>query len=199
MKTLLALFLCCHAYAAEAPLKKMVIIGDSITEGYGIKRELAYPQLLQQKLDKEKLGWRVINSGISGSTSASAVSRIAWHLKQRPDLIVLALGGNDGLRGSDVKAMEENLNKAVESAKRTGVKIVLAGIKVPPNYGAAYTSAFEAVFPRVAQKNGVPFIPYLLDHVGGDKNLNLDDGIHPNEKGHAIIAETVFKALRSYL
>ena len=199
MKTLLALFLCCHAYAAEAPLKKMVIVGDSITEGYGIKRELAYPQLLQQKLDKEKLGWRVINSGISGSTSASAVSRIAWHLKQRPDLIVLALGGNDGLRGSDVKAMEENLNKAVESAKRTGVKIVLAGIKVPPNYGAAYTSAFEAVFPRVAQKNGVPFIPYLLDHVGGDKNLNLDDGIHPNEKGHAIIAETVFKALRSYL
>lgn len=199
MKILLSLLICWQAQAADTPPKKMVIIGDSITEGFGIKREMAYPQLLQQRLDKEKLRWRVINSGISGSTSASAVSRIAWHLKQKPDLIVLALGGNDGLRGSDVKAMEENLNKAIELAKRAGVKIVLAGMKVPPNYGAAYSASFEAVFSRVARKNSVPLIPFLLEHVGGDKNLNLEDGIHPNEKGHAIIADTVFKALRSYL
>lgn len=199
MKTLLAFLICWQTHALETQTKKLVIIGDSITEGFGVKRELAYPNLLQQKLDKEHRHWRVINSGISGSTSASAASRVAWHLKQKPNLIVLALGGNDGLRGSDVKAMEENLNKGVDAAKRAGVKIILAGIKVPPNYGAAYASSFEAVFPRVAQKNGVPLIPFLLEHVGGNKDLNLEDGIHPNEKGHAVIAETVYKAVRSFL
>lgn len=187
------------AFALDAHAKKLVVIGDSITEGFGVKRELAYPSVLQQKIEKAHKNWRVINSGISGSTSASALSRVTWHLKQKPDLIVLALGANDGLRGSDVKAMEENLNKAVEAAKKAGVKVILAGIKVPPNYGAAYASAFEAVFPRVAQKNDVPLIPFLLEKVGGDQSLNLEDGIHPNEKGHAIIAETVYQAIRKFL
>jgi acyl-CoA thioesterase-1 len=188
-----------RVFALDAHAKKLVVIGDSITEGFGVKRDLAYPSVLQKKIEHAHKNWRVINSGISGSTSASALSRVTWHLKQKPDLIVLALGANDGLRGSDVKAMEENLNKAVEAAKKAGVKVILAGIKVPPNYGAAYASAFEAVFPRVAQKNDVPLIPFLLDKVGGDQSLNLEDGIHPNEKGHAIIAETVYQAIRKYL
>ncbi len=188
-----------NIFAADAKAKKLVIIGDSITEGYGVRREFAYPNLVQQKIDKAKKNWRVINSGISGSTSASASSRVTWHLKQKPDLMILALGANDGLRGSDVKAMEANLNAGVELGKKAGVKIVLAGIRVPPNYGAAYATAFDAVFKKVADKNGVPLIPFLLDKVGGDKSLNLEDGIHPNEKGHAIIAETVYKAIEKLL
>jgi len=185
--------------AATASAKKLVIIGDSLTEGFGVSRDLAYPSLLQKKIAKVGKNWRVINSGISGSTSASAASRVTWHLKQKPDLIILALGANDGLRGSKTRAMEENLNQGIELAKKAGVKIILAGIKVPPNYGAAYSSSFEAVFPRVAEKNGVPLIPFLLDKVGGDKNMNLPDGIHPNEKGHAVIAETVFQAIKKHL
>ncbi len=187
----MSLFACVQvALASEA--KRMVIIGDSLTEGFGVKREASFPSVLQQKLDQSGKKWRVINSGISGSTSASASSRVSWHLKQKPDLIVLALGANDGLRGSDVKAMEENLNRGVELAKKAGVKVVLAGIRVPPNYGAAYATKFDAVFAKVAQKNEVPLIPFLLDRVAGEKSLNLEDGIHPNEKGHALIAETVF-------
>lgn len=120
-------------------------------------------------------------------------------MKQKPDLIVLALGANDGLRGTSTKAMEDNLNKAVEVAKKAGVKIILAGIKVPPNYGSVYFKEFEAVFPRVAQKNKIELIPFLLEKVGGAKELNLADGIHPNEKGHVLIAETVFKAIERNL
>lgn len=179
--------------------KKMVIIGDSLTEGFGVRREMAFPNLLQKKIDAAKKNWRVINSGISGSTSASAPSRVTWHLKQKPELIILALGANDGLRGSSVKAMEENLNKAAELAKKAGVKMILAGIQVPPNYGSAYATSFEAVFPRVAQKNDIPLIPFLLEKVAGEKSLNLDDGIHPNEKGHAVISETVFTAIQKHL
>lgn len=195
----IALLLPVQVFAADAAAKKLVIIGDSVTEGYGVRREFAYPNLLQQKIDKAKKNWRVINSGISGSTSASASSRVTWHLKQKPDLMILALGANDGLRGTDVKAMETNLNAGLEIAKKAGVKIVLAGIRVPPNYGAAYSTAFDGVFKKVADKNGVLLIPFLLDKVGGDKSLNLEDGIHPNEKGHAIIAETVFKSIEKLL
>ncbi len=185
--------------ALPSSTKKLVIIGDSLTEGFGVRRELAFPSLLQKKIDAAKKNWRVINSGISGSTSASAPSRVTWHLKQKPELIILALGANDGLRGSSVKAMEENLNKAAELAKKAGVKIILAGIQVPPNYGSAYATSFQEVFARVAQKSDIPLIPFLLEKVAGEKNLNLEDGIHPNEKGHAVISETVFTAIQKYL
>jgi acyl-CoA thioesterase-1 len=185
--------------ALPSSTKKLVIIGDSLTEGFGVRRELAFPSLLQKKIDAAKKNWRVINSGISGSTSASAPSRVTWHLKQKPELIILALGANDGLRGSSVKAMEENLNKAAELAKKAGVKIILAGIQVPPNYGSAYATSFQEVFARVAQKSDIPLIPFLLEKVAGEKSLNLDDGIHPNEKGHAVISETVFTAIQKYL
>lgn len=188
-----------NLWALDASAKKLVIIGDSVTEGYGVSRDAAYPSLLQKKLEKAGKNWRVINSGISGSTSASSLSRITWHMKQKPDLIILALGGNDGLRGNDVKTMEANLTAGIEFAKKSGVKIILAGIRMPPNYGATYTSEFDGAFARVAGKTGVPLIPFILDKVGGDQKLNLEDGIHPNEKGHAIIADTVFKAVEKFL
>ncbi|HMN68322.1 MAG TPA: arylesterase [Bdellovibrionales bacterium] len=177
----------------------MVIIGDSLTEGYGVSRAQSYPTLLQAKIKTAGLKWDVINSGISGSTSASASSRVKWHLKQKPDLIVLALGANDGLRGTSVKAMRGNLEAGIDLSKKAGVKTILVGIRMPPNYGAAYTKEFEAAFKQVADKTKVRLIPFLLLDVAGKKELNLTDGIHPNEKGHAIIAETMFQALKADL
>lgn len=183
---------------AESP-KHLVIIGDSITEGFGVSQSQAFPALLQKKIDKLNKKWMVMSSGISGSTTASAPSRVQWHTKQKPALIVLALGANDGLRGTKVKVIEDNLTKALDLCKQAGVKVVLAGMKMPPNYGDDYTKEFEAVFLKVASKTGVPFIPFLLDKVAGDAKLNLDDGIHPNEKGHAVVAETVFKGVQKFL
>lgn len=185
-----------HAPGAQTAPKKIVIIGDSLSEGYGVAKEKAYPALLEKKLGS---GYTVINAGISGSTSASAPSRMAWQLKNKPHLILLALGANDGLRGLPVKAMEENLGKALADAKKAGVKVVLAGMRLPPNYGEAYVKDFAAAFGRIAAKHSVPLLPFILKDVGGVTKLNLADGIHPNEKGHEIVAETVHDFLKKHL
>lgn len=169
--------------------KKLLILGDSLTEGYGVARDSAYPALVEKELRKAKKDWTVIGSGFSGSTSASAVSRLKWQLKSKPDLLVLALGANDGLRGLSVDELEKNLSSAVEVAKKENVPVVLAGMMMPPNYSRDYSEKFKAVFPRVAKKHGLKFYPFLLDGVAGRAELNLSDGIHPNEKGHRIIAE----------
>lgn len=181
------------------PNKKLIIVGDSLTEGYGVSREQAYPALLQQKLTANKMAWTVVNSGISGSTSSSAISRVEWALKQKPDLILLALGANDGLRGLKPSDLYNNLKEAITACQRAKVKIVLAGIKVPPNYGESYSRSFEAVYPRLAKINHVPLIPFLLEGVAGVSTLNQEDGIHPNAKGHVIIAENIFKSLAPHL
>ncbi|MGE3684477.1 MAG: arylesterase [Bdellovibrionales bacterium] len=184
---------------AETPHKRLVIVGDSLTEGYGVSRPAAYPALLEKKIKSAGKKWHVINSGVSGSTSASAVNRVKWHLKQKPDLLIIALGANDGLRAQDVKALEKNLTEAIQLAKSKDVPVILAGMKLPPNYGKDYSEKFAAVFPRVAQTQKVPLIPFLLEKVGGHTQLNLSDGIHPNEEGHKIIADTVFKAIKDRL
>ncbi len=184
--------------AAAVP-KKLVLIGDSLTEGFGVSREQAYPALLQKKIDKAKKNWRIINSGIGGSTAASAPGRVEWALKQKPDMIILALGANDGLRGTQIKNVEDNLALAIERCQKAKVKVLLVGIKLPPNYGAAYTRAFEAIYPRLSKRFNVPLLPFLLEDVAGRGDFNLADGIHPNEKGHAVIAETVFKFVETYL
>lgn len=198
----LALLLCSLAFDASAlgkEPKKLVIIGDSITEGYGVSHDQAYPSLLQKKLESAGKNWRVVNSGISGSTAASAVTRTTWILKQKPDLVILALGGNDGLRGAPVKSLERNLAEAVDLCQKASVPVVLAGMKLPPNLGAVYTKQFEKAFETVAREKKVPLIPFLLENVGGVKELNLPDGIHPNEKGHVIVAQTVLKAIEKLL
>jgi len=198
------LLICLLSVLAAHPIfadeyRKLIIIGDSLTEGYGVTHDQAYPHLLQQKIDKLDKKWRVVNSGISGSTAASAPSRVTWILKQKPELILIALGANDGLRGAPVASIEENLAKAVAACKAAGVKTIVVGMKLPPNYGADYTRNFEGAFGRVANKAGVPLLPFLLEGVAGKGNLNQADGIHPNEKGHAIVAETVFKFVKGYL
>jgi acyl-CoA thioesterase-1 len=188
------------AVPAQAPvLKRIVIIGDSITEGYGVSRDQAYPALIQKSADNDKKKWQVINAGISGSTSASAVSRINWHLKNPPGAIVLALGANDGLRGNDPADLEKNLVEAIELCQAQGVKVVLAGMKMPPNYGKDYKQKFESIYPRISKRFKVPLLTFLLDGVAGQSGLNLADGIHPNEKGHAIIAAKLYPFLKKTL
>jgi acyl-CoA thioesterase I len=179
--------------------KTLLIIGDSITEGYGIAKESAYPALLEKLIKQNKKNWNVINAGVSGATSASGVGRFNWHLKTKPDLIILALGANDGLRGFKVSETRKNLTDVIQLAKSNKVEIILAGMQMPPNYGTQYTKEFKEIFYKVAKENKTKFIPFLLDNVAGQSKLNLADGIHPNEKGHQVIAEMVFKNIKDLL
>lgn len=179
--------------------KKIVFIGDSLTEGYQLSKEYSFPSLIQKKLDKDNLNYEVINGGVSGATSASGMSRLKWFLKSEPEIIVFALGANDGLRGLKVAKTRSNLEKVIQRAKELDIKLILAGMQIPPNYGVAYTESFRKMFPTLAKKYNVPLIPFLLEGVAGKKSLNLADGIHPNKKGYEIIANTVYKKLKELL
>jgi acyl-CoA thioesterase-1 len=181
--------------AVRAEERVVVCLGDSLTEGYGLAPEQAYPSLVERMLRERGQAVRVVNAGISGSTSASAVSRLRWQLRSRPDVVVIALGGNDGLRGVDVAATEANLSAAIELAVRSGARVLLAGMKLPPNYGPEYTAAFEAMFPALAAKHRVALLPFLLEGVAANPELNLPDGIHPNARGAEIVARNVLEAL----
>jgi acyl-CoA thioesterase-1 len=187
----------CVLLAAGAGAEPLVLcLGDSLTEGYGIAPENSYPRLLERRLREQgHPDARVINAGISGSTTASAVSRLRWQLKARPDVVILALGGNDGLRGLDLSQTRKNLADAIALAKSRGVKVVLAGMKIPPNYGADYTRRFEALFPALARAHDVALIPFLLEGVAARPELNLPDGIHPNAAGYRIVVENVLETL----
>ena len=175
------------------------MLGDSLTEGLGVPRDAAYPALVEKKIKADGMNWQVINAGISGSTSASGPSRIKWQLKAKPDLVLLALGANDGLRGFKVKDMEKNLSDTIEIVQKEKVPLILAGMMMPPNYGAEYRKDFEQAFKRVAAKYKVPLLPFILEGVAGNPNLNQADGVHPNEKGQEIVADNVYKFLKGYL
>lgn len=178
----------------------LVVVGDSISEGYGVAREKSYPFLLEQKLKSLKTEWKVVSSSISGSTSASAPGRMEkWVLKMKPQAVLIALGGNDGLRGLSPKEMEKNLSQAIELGKKSGAKVFLAGVPMPPNFGKYYLKDYQSAFPRVAKNTGVPLLSNLIEKVGGDISLNQEDRIHPNEKGHEIIAQTVYSFLKDKL
>lgn len=179
--------------------RRFVIIGDSLTEGYGVSKEQAFPALLEKQIKKEGKNWIVINSGISGSTTASAESRFRWVLRSKPDMVMIALGANDGLRGVKVEESEKNLEKVILMAREAKVRVVLAGLYIPPNYGKEYGIKFRALYERLAQKYELPFISFLLEGVGGVPELNLADGIHPNEKGHQKIAENAYTVLKGLL
>jgi acyl-CoA thioesterase-1 len=179
---------------------KIIFVGDSLTEGYGVSQEQSYPFLLQQKIDKAFPGkYQILNSSISGSTTASLASRVDWVLKSQPQIVVIALGANDGLRGQSIDAINQNISNAISTFQKNKVKVFLLGIRMPPNYGADYTAKFDGVFKTIAAKFNIPLMPFLLEKVAGDKKLNQADGIHPNEKGHQIMAETVFKFLQKNL
>jgi len=189
-----------HTFAA-APQKLILFLGDSVTAGYGLEPSQAYPAIIQEKIDARSWQFKVVNAGQSGDTSAGGLNRMNWLLKNRVDVLVLELGGNDGLRGLPVETTRKNLQAISDRtrAKYPSVKIVLAGMMVPPNMGRDYGQKFSGIFPELAKKNNALLIPFVLDKVGGVRELNLPDGIHPTAKGHEIVANNVWKVLEPVL
>lgn len=174
----------------------ILFLGDSLTEGLGLETEQAFPSLIDQRLKSEGISHiSIINAGISGSTSASALERMQWYVRSQPDLVVLSLGANDGLRGLDIDNMKNNLASAIEFAHDNGIKVALTGMLTPPNMGEAYTTAFAAVFPDLAAEYALDFMPFLLQDVAGIPELNQADGIHPNIEGSRIVADHVYDFL----
>ena len=173
----------------------IVAFGDSLTAGFGVAHEEAYPVRLEQRLRREGYAYRVVNAGVSGDTTAGALRRIDWVLRARPDVVIVALGANDGLRGQSVAAMRGNLDAIVTRLRGAGARVLLAGMRMPPNYGDEYAREFAAAFPTVARRAGIPLVPFLLDGVATVARLNLPDAIHPNAEGHRIIAEHLWPYL----
>ena len=187
--------------AAKAAIKRLLFFGNSLTAGYGVEPEQAFAGLIGQKIDSLKLGYEVINAGLSGETTAGGRSRVGWILKQPVDVFVLELGGNDGLRGLPLSATRENLQGIVDTVRRRspGAQIVLAGMQIPPNMGQSYARDFKLLYQEIAAKNHLVLIPFLLEGVGGDRSLNQADGIHPTPAGHRIVARTVWAVLQPLL
>jgi acyl-CoA thioesterase-1 len=197
--SLLILFLALIGATASEPV--ILFLGDSITAGYGLELSQAYPALLQEKVDAKGWRFKVVNAGQSGDTSAGGLNRMDWLLRNRVDVLVLELGANDGLRGLPVETTRKNLQAIIDRTKTKypQAKIVIAGMKVPPNMGRDYGEKVEAIYPALAKKNNAPLIPFILEGVGGVRELNLPDGIHPTAKGHQIVAANVWKVLEPVL
>jgi acyl-CoA thioesterase-1 len=175
--------------------KVVVALGDSLTAGLGVAVEEAWPALVDARLRREGYPYRVVNAGVSGDTTAGGLRRVDWVLRSRPDVAVVALGANDGLRGLGTEAMEANLLAIVDRLRAGGARVLVVGMEVPPNYGAAYARAFRGVFVDVARRTGAALMPFLLDGVAADPRLNQADGIHPNTAGHRAIAERIWPHL----
>jgi len=179
--------------------KTILFMGDSLTEGYQLSKEEAYPALIEKELKKRFQDIKVINGGVSGATSASGLKRLDWYLNAKPDIMVLALGANDGLRGMKTQETEKNLSLVIEKAKNRGITVILAGMKMPTNMGGPYRNQFESIFSKLSKKYSLKLIPFLLEGVGGRPEFNLPDGIHPNPRGHEVMARTVLKVLEEVL
>ncbi len=204
-KLVLGLLLAAWAplFAEEAPdandtEKRIVILGDSITAGYGLDPSEAYPALLQKKLGAARLPYTVANAGVSGDTTAGGLRRVAWAMAKGADVLVIALGGNDGLRGISPEETKKNLLGIAEKArtKNPEIKVLIAGMQMPDNMGPDFTARFKAVFPEAAKESGATLIPFLLEGIGGVEKLNQPDGIHPTPEGQEIVAGNVWKVLQ---
>ncbi len=196
---LISLFCSANSGAQNSEEYVIVALGDSITEGYGLEKSKAYPQLLQDLFVADQRKVKIVNAGISGSTTSTAPQRLKWFLKTKPDMLLLSLGANDGLRGVPVKTMRKNLETTIEMAQENKIRVVLVGMMLPPNYGKAYGKEFQDVFRQLSLKYKTDYIPFLLEGVAGDKSLNQEDGIHPNEKGQKIIAANIYKSLKTLI
>jgi acyl-CoA thioesterase-1 len=186
---------------ASTDSKTVVVLGDSLAAGYGVEPSEAYPTLLQDKIRAAGWSFAVVNAGVSGDTSADGLNRINWLLKRKIDVLVLELGGNDGLRGIPTATTETNLQTIIDRVRQkySGAQIVIAGMQMPPNLGEDYRTAFKKVFPDLAEKNHAVLVPFLLEGVGGQPGLNQPDHIHPTAAGHRIVAENVWKVLKPLL
>ena len=169
----------------------VLFVGDSLTQGYGVKREMAFPYLVEQELKKKNSKVQVWNSGASGATTASGLKLFRWHIKKKPKFVVVSLGANDGLRGIPLESSKKNLEGLVDLAQKSGARVILSGMLLPPNYGKKYRETFMSMYKSLASKYSLTMIPFLLEGVAGEKKYNQDDGIHPNSKGHQKIAKTV--------
>jgi acyl-CoA thioesterase I len=178
---------------------RIVFLGDSLTAGLGLPVEQSYPSLIQQRLNKEGLAFETMNAGVSGDTSAGGLSRLDWALDGDVKVLVVALGGNDGLRGLPVEQLKANLAQIIERAQARGIRVILAGMEAPPNYGRDYIVQFHKVYPALAQQYHVPFLPFLLQDVAGSQTLNQPDGIHPTAEGARIVADHVWQVLKPVL
>lgn len=189
--------------ASEQKKKDKVILfyGNSITAGYQLDLEQAFPALIQERIDSLGFNYKTINAGLSGETTAGGLSRIDWVLRTVPDIFFLELGANDGLRGLPLEETPKNLQAIIGAVKKKNpeVKIIIAGMMVPPNLGVEYSKDFYQLFPQLAEENNAACIPFLLEGVAGNPELNLSDGIHPTPQGHKIVAETVWKYLEPML
>jgi acyl-CoA thioesterase I len=184
----------------QDPKPRIIVLGDSLTAGLGLDVERSFPRLIEGRLAEEGYNYSVVNAGVSGDTSAGGLRRLEWALGEgHPTVLIVALGGNDGLRGLPPSQLEENLAAIIEEGQRRGLTVILAGMEAPPNYGPEYTAAFRQTYQNLARTYDVPLIPFLLQGVAGDPALNQPDGIHPNERGARIVAETVWHALEPIL
>lgn len=192
-----------EAAKPEAKQEEKVIIffGNSITAGYQLDMDDAFPAIIQDYLDSLGYDYQVINAGLSGETTASGKNRISWVLRTTPDIFFLELGPNDGLRGLPLQETPKNLQAIIDTVKAANpdVKIIIAGMEVPPNLGQDYTEKFRSIFPKLAKENDAVLIPFLLDGVAGNPELNLSDGIHPTPEGHEMVADTVWNYLKPLL
>jgi acyl-CoA thioesterase-1 len=179
----------------------VLVFGDSITAGYGVEPSEAYPSRLQEKIKAKGWPFTIVNGGISGDTTASGLSRLNWALRSEPEVMIIALGGNDGLRGTAPETTKKNLQAIIDNARkaRPAMTLILCGMRMPPNYGEAYTRRYAAIFDELARKNQIAYVPFLLDKVGGIAAMNQPDRIHPNPAGHRLIADTVWRQLEPVL
>lgn len=181
---------------ADSERPTVVFLGDSLTAGLGLAEEEAFPALVAERLEAEGRPVRAINAGVSGDTSAGGLARLDWLLRQEPDVLVLGLGANDGLRGLPIAATEENLREIVVRAREAGARVLLLGMLVPPNYGPEYAEGFRDLYPELAAELDVALVPFLLEGVAAVPELNQADGIHPTAEGQEIMAENVLPHLR---
>lgn len=182
-----------HARIESGP--RVLFLGDSLSAGLHLPAEQAFPAVLAERLAAAGLPVQLVNAGVSGDTTAGGLARLDWLLRQEPELVVVELGGNDGLRGVRVESVEENLRAIVQRSLSAGARVLLLGMKLPPNYGREYTDEFEAAFTRVAAEEEVEFIPFFLEGVGGVPEMTLEDGLHPTAEGHRRLAENLYPVL----
>jgi acyl-CoA thioesterase-1 len=179
---------------------RIIFLGDSLTAGLGLELEDSFPSLIQERLDREGRAFEVVNAGVSGDTSAGGLRRLEWAMADgNPKVLIVALGGNDGLRGLPPEQLEQNLADIIQRAEKRGLSVIIAGMEAPPNFGVDYTTRFRAVYPALAKRYDVRLIPFLLEGVAGNPAFNQPDGIHPNQRGAAVVADLVWRALEPTL
>lgn len=199
MKYFLVIAINLFLFSSVHAQTNVLFLGDSLSEGQGVDEEQSFPRLVERNLRAKKYQVTITNGGVSGATSASGESRLKWHLKKKTDIVVLELGANDGLRGLKISETEKNLRKIIKLAKDKKIKILLLGLLMPPNYGKKYTADFEMMYKKISVVEKIPFMPFILKDVAGIAEYNQPDGIHPNARGHELIAIKVTEFVEKYL